>query len=89
MTERYVELHAASAFSFLEGASLPEDLIKRAAGIERGAANPKMDKAGVLTREKLRDVAKLKMPDLNTNDEEMAMRIVAGAARSMGVLVEG
>ena len=68
---------------------LTSDLIKRAAGIERGAANPKTDKAGVLTREKLREVTKLKIADLNTTDEEMAMRIVAGAARSMGVRIEG
>ena len=57
-------------------------------GITTGAANPKLDKAGTITRDKLRDVAKLKMADLNTNDEEMAMRIVAGSARSMGVRVE-
>ena len=57
-------------------------------GITKGAANPKTDKAGVLTSEKLREVAKKKMSDLNTEDEEMAMRVVAGAARSMGVRVE-
>ena len=67
---------------------LVSDLIKRAAGIEKGAANPKMDKAGVLTKDKLREVAKLKMTDLNTTDEDMAMRVVAGTARSMGVRVE-
>ena len=65
------------------------DLIKREAGIQAGAANAKTDKAGTLTSDQLRKVAKLKMADLNTDDEEMAMRIVAGSARSMGVRVEG
>ena len=76
------------SYAYKVNQPLTTDLIKRAAGIERGAANPKTEKAGVLTREKLRDVAKLKMSDLNTTDEEMAMRIVAGAARSMGVRIE-
>ncbi len=76
------------SYAYKVNQPLTTDLIKRAAGIERGAANPKTDKAGVLTRDKLREVAKLKMSDLNTADEEMAMRIVAGAARSMGVRIE-
>ena len=77
------------SYVFVVKQPLTTDLIKRAAGIERGAANPKTDKAGVLTREKLREVAKAKMADMNTDDEEMAMNIVAGAARSMGVRIEG
>lgn len=76
------------SYAFVIKQPLMTDLIKRAAGIEKGAANPKTDRAGVLTREKCRDVARLKMKDLNTEDEEMAMRIVAGSARSMGVRVE-
>jgi large subunit ribosomal protein L11 len=76
------------SYSFVVKQPLTTDLIKRAAGIEKGAANPKTDRAGALTRDKLREVAKLKMADLNTADEEMAMRIVAGAARSMGVKIE-
>jgi large subunit ribosomal protein L11 len=82
-------VYSDRSYSFVVKQPLTTDLIKRAAGIEKGAANPKLDKAGVLTSQKLREVAKLKMADLNTNDEEMAMRIVAGAARSMGVRVEG
>jgi large subunit ribosomal protein L11 len=77
------------SYAFVIKQPLMTDLIKRAAGIEKGAANPKTDRAGVLTRDKCRDVARLKMKDLNTEDEEMAMRIVAGSARSMGVKVEG
>ncbi|MBS1720954.1 MAG: 50S ribosomal protein L11 [Armatimonadetes bacterium] len=76
------------SYAFVVKQPLATDLIKRAIGIERGAANPKTDKAGVISRDKLRDVAKAKMKDLNTDDEEMAMRIIAGSARSMGVRVE-
>ena len=64
-------------------------LICEAAGIEKGASNPKTEKAGVLTQAKLKEVALAKMADLNTDDVEMAMRIVAGSARQMGVKVEG
>jgi large subunit ribosomal protein L11 len=84
-----ITVYEDRSYAFVVKQPLTTDLIKRAAGIEKGAANPKTDKAGVLTRDKLREVAKLKMKDLNTEDEEMAMNIVAGAARSMGVRVEG
>jgi large subunit ribosomal protein L11 len=84
-----ITVYEDRSYAFVVKQPLTTDLIKRAAGIEKGASNPKTDKAGVLTRDKLREVAKLKMKDLNTEDEEMAMNIVAGAARSMGVRVEG
>lgn len=76
------------SYAFVVKQPLSSDLIKRAAGIEKGAANPLKDKAGTLTKEKLREVAKAKMKDLNALDEEMAMRIIAGTARSMGVKIE-
>ena len=66
---------------------LVTDLIKRAAGITTGAQNAKTQVAGTLTQDKLREVAKLKMADLNADTEEAAMRIVAGSARSMGVKI--
>lgn len=75
------------SYTFKIKQPLVSDLIKRAAGIERGAANPKTEKAGVLTQDKLRSIAEQKMADFNTKDVEMAMRIVAGSARSMGVRV--
>ncbi len=83
-----IAVYEDRSYSFVVKQPLVTDLIKRAAGITTGAANPKLDKAGTLTKEKLRDVAKAKMADMNTSDEEMAMRIVAGSARSMGVRVE-
>lgn len=77
------------SFSFVVKQPLTTDLIKRAINLEKGSSNPKSDIVGTISRDKLREVAKLKMADLNTTDEEMAMRIVAGAARSMGVKAEG
>lgn len=76
------------SYTFKIKQPLVTDLIKRAAGIETGASNPKTQKVGTLTKEKLREVARQKLVDFNTEDEEMAMRIVAGSARSMGVRVE-
>lgn len=76
------------SYAFIVKQPLSSDLIKRAAGIDKGAANPLKDHAGTLTKDKLREVAKLKMADLNAPNEEMAMRIIAGTARSMGVRIE-
>ena len=77
------------SFTFVIKQPLTTDLIKRAINLEKGSSNPKADIVGTISRDKLRDVAKAKMAGLNTKDEEMAMRVVAGAARSMGVKVEG
>ena len=63
-------------------------LIKEALGIESGSAVPQRDKVGTLSKEQLRQIAETKLPDLNANDVEAAMKVVAGTARSMGVLVE-
>lgn len=76
------------SYAFVIKQPLVTDLIKRAAGIDKGASNAKKETVAVLTREKLAEVAKAKMADLNTDDLEMAMRIVAGSARQMGVKVE-
>ena len=63
-------------------------LIKEALGLEKGSGVPQDEKVGTLTREQLKTIAETKLPDLNANDVEAAMRIVAGTARSMGVEVE-
>ena len=73
------------SYSFKVKQPLMTDLIKRAMGIEKGASNPSKETAGRLTREQALGVVKLKIADLNTDDEEQALRIVAGSARSMGV----
>lgn len=63
-------------------------LIKKALGLEKGSANPKKDKVGKLTNAQLTEIANIKMPDLNAKDIDAAKKVVAGAARSMGVEVE-
>ena len=63
-------------------------LIKKAAGIKSGSANPLTTKVAKLTKDQVREIATTKLPDLNANDVEAAMKIVEGTARSMGVTVE-
>lgn len=64
-------------------------LIRRAAGLERGSSQPNRDKVGKLTREQVREIAEIKMKDLNAIDIEGAMQQIEGTARSMGVVIEG
>ncbi len=63
-------------------------LLKQAAGVEKGSAAPNRNKVARVTRQQVREIAELKMPDLNANDVEAAMRIIEGTARSMGIVVE-
>ncbi len=76
------------SFTFVTKQPPAAELIKQAAGIESGSAIPNRDKVAVLTKSQVRAIAEQKMVDLNANDVEMAMRIIAGTARSMGVEVE-
>ncbi|KKS66685.1 MAG: 50S ribosomal protein L11 [Parcubacteria group bacterium GW2011_GWC2_42_6] len=64
------------------------DLLRKAAGVAKGAANPLKEKVGKVTKDQVREIAKTKMSDLNANDEEQAMKIIEGTARSMGIKVE-
>jgi len=63
-------------------------LIRQAAGIAKGSASPRKEKVGKISQDQLRQIAEVKMPDLNANDIDAAMRILAGTAVSMGVTVE-
>lgn len=83
-----ITVYEDRSYNFVIKQPLMTDLIKKAAGIEKGASNAKKETVATLSKEKLAEVAKAKMPDLNTDDLEMAMRIVAGSARQMGVKVE-
>jgi len=74
-------------FTFVLKTSPASDLLKKAAGVAKGAANPLKDKAGTVTQAQLREIAEKKMVDLNANDVEQAMKIIAGSARSMGIKV--
>ena len=75
------------SFTFVTKAPLAAALLKRAAGVENGSAQPNRDKVGRVTQQQLREIAETKMQDLNANDVEHAMKIVAGTARSMGIEV--
>jgi len=64
------------------------ELLKKAAGIKKGSGKPLQEKIGKIKRDKIREIAEIKMPDLNTDDVEQAMRIIEGTARQMGLTVE-
>lgn len=74
-------------FTFVLKTPPAAELLKKAAKAAKGAANPLKEKVGTVTNAQLREIAETKMEDLNANDVEMAMRIVAGTARSMGIKV--
>jgi len=73
------------SFKFITKTPPAYDLLRKAAGIEKGSAEPNRIKVGTVTRQQVRDIATLKMKDLNAIDLEGAERIIAGTARSMGV----
>ena len=77
------------SFSFILKTTPAANLIKKYAGVTKGSGSPKANKVGKLTQAQLKEIAEYKMPDLNANDVEGAMRIIAGTARNMGVTVEG
>ena len=64
-------------------------MLKKAAGIDKASGRPKTEKAGKISVDQLRQIAEYKMPDLNANDVEAAMHIIAGTARNMGIVIEG
>jgi len=76
------------SFSFILKTAPAAVLIRQAAGIAKGSGNPRKEKVGKITKDQLRQIAEVKMPDLNALDVEAAMNILAGTARSMGVTVE-
>ena len=75
------------SFTFILKTPPASVLIQKAAGIPKGASQPNKQKAGTITRAQLQEIAQTKMPDLNANDIEAAMKIVEGTARNMGVAV--
>lgn len=77
------------SFDFVLKTTPAASLLKKAAKIAKASGSAKAVKAGKITMEQLREIAEYKMPDLNANDVESAMRIVAGTARNMGIVVEG
>jgi large subunit ribosomal protein L11 len=75
-------------FTFILKTPPASDLLRKAAGVQKGAGNPLKDKVGKISKDKLREIAEKKMPDLNANDVEGAEKIIAGTARSMGIKIE-
>ena len=77
------------SFDFVLKTTPASVLLKKAAGISKGSGNAKTTKAGKITKAQLREIAEYKMPDLNANDVEAAMKVVEGTARNMGIVGEG
>ena len=84
-----ITVYEDKSFTFVCKTPPAAVLIKEKLGIKSGAAIPQIQVAGTLTEDQLREIAEIKMPDLNANDIDAAMEIVAGTARSMGVRIEG
>ena len=82
-----ITIYEDRSFTFITKTPPVPDLLKKAAGIEKGAATPNKVKVGSITRAKLREIAELKMKDLNAIDMEGAERTVEGTARSMGITI--
>ena len=84
-----ISIFTDGSFTFILKSPPAASLLKKAAGIEKGSASPKREKVGKVTRAQVREIAEIKMKDLNSVDLEGAMRQVEGTARNMGLLVEG
>ena len=84
-----ITVYSDRSFSFITKTPPAAVLLKKAAGIEKGSGEPNKTKVGKVTKKQVREIAQLKLPDLNTTDIEAAIRSVEGAARSMGLEVVG
>ncbi|MDP2692563.1 MAG: 50S ribosomal protein L11 [bacterium] len=83
-----INVYEDRTFDFITKVAPASQLILKAAGIKKGSGNPLKDKVGKITKAQLREIAEKKMPDLNANDIESAMKIIAGTAKQMGVTIE-
>ena len=84
-----ISVYEDRSFTFVTKTPPAAVLLRQAARVEKGSAEPHMEKVGSVTRAQVREIAETKMVDLNANDIGAAMKIVEGTARSMGLLVEG
>jgi large subunit ribosomal protein L11 len=83
-----ITIYEDRSFTFITKTPPAADLLKKAAGVEKGSGTPSKAKAGTITQKQLREIAETKMKDLNATSIEGAEKIVAGTARSMGIAVE-
>lgn len=84
-----ITVYEDKSFEFVLKTTPASILLKKAAGVSSGSGNPKTTKVGTITKDQLREIAEYKMVDLNANDVEAAMNIIAGTARNMGIVIEG
>ena len=84
-----ISIYEDRTFSFITKTPPAAVLLRQAARIEKGSAEPHREKVASVSRDQVRQIAETKMPDLNANDIDMAMRSVEGTARSMGITVDG
>jgi large subunit ribosomal protein L11 len=82
-----ITVYEDRTFSFITKTPPASELLKKAAGVDKGSGNPNRDKVGSLSRQQVREIAEIKQPDLNAHDLEHATRIIEGTARSMGLNV--
>jgi large subunit ribosomal protein L11 len=84
-----ISIYEDRSFTFITKTPPAAVLLRQAARVEKGSGEPQKEKVGSVTRDQVREIAQTKMPDLNANDIDAAMKIVEGTARSMGITVAG
>jgi len=84
-----ITVFSDKSFTFITKTPPASVLLKKAAGLQKGSSTPHTDKVGMVTRAQLEEIATTKMKDLNANDMDAAVKIIAGSARSMGIETEG
>lgn len=82
-----ITIYEDRSFTFITKTPPASDLIKKAAGVQKGSGKPNKEKVGKITKAQVREIAETKLKDLSANDVEQAMKIVEGSARSMGITV--
>ena len=84
-----ITIYEDRSFTFVTKTPPAPEMIKKAAGLQKGSAVPQRDKVGKITKDQVREIATTKMPDLNAHDVDQAAKIIEGTARSMGVTIDG
>ncbi len=83
-----ITVYEDRTYSFISKTPPTSDLLRKAAGIEKGSGHPLQEKVGKITKAQVREIAKIKMPDLNTDNLDAAYKIIEGTARQMGIEIE-
>ena len=84
-----ITIYEDRSFTFVQKTPPVADLLRKAVGVEKGSGEPNLEKVGSVTEEQVREIAEIKMPDLNAYDVDTAVKTVSGTDRSMGIDVEG